>query len=83
MDKMESNAALEMFPIADISSLREELLQSGLDQWQAADLISSFLSGRGYGVSNHEARTAATKIESFGCSFKCMQEELHKIALVM
>src|ERR1035437_1177816 len=43
--------APEKFTAADLSSLREELLQSGLDSWQAAELISSFLNVRGYGVS--------------------------------
>ncbi len=73
----------EKFPIADLSGLRDDLMQSGLDYWQAADIISSFLSGRGYGVSNHAARTAASRIESVGCSFRSMQEELEKLALVM
>ena len=74
---------IEKFPIADLTGLREELMQSGLDSWQAADLISAFLSGRGYGVSNNDARTAASKIEAVGCSLKCMQEELERVALVM
>ena len=74
---------VEKFALTDLTSLREELLQSGLDSWQAAELIGAFLSGRGYGVSNHAARTAATRIESVGCSLKCMQEELEKLALVM
>ena len=73
----------EKFPVADLSGLREELMQSGLDSWQAADLISSFLSGRGYGVSSVEARSAASRIESFGCSIQCMREEFEKLALVM
>ncbi|WP_213804470.1 hypothetical protein [Granulicella sp. dw_53] len=73
----------EKFPLADLSGLREELMQSGLDSWQAADLISVFLSGRGYGVSNQDARGAASRIESVGCSIKCMQEEFEKLALVM
>jgi hypothetical protein len=73
----------EKFPIADLSGLRDELMQSGLDSWQAADLISSFLSGRGYGVSNIEARSAASRIESVGCSIQSMREEFEKIALVM
>jgi hypothetical protein len=73
----------ERFPLADLSGLREELMQSGLDSWQAADLISSFLAGRGYGVSSHEARRAASRIESVGCSIQCMQEEFEKLALVM
>ena len=74
---------VEKFALTDLTSLREELLQSGLDSWQAAELIGAFLMGRGYGVSNHAARTAATRIESVGCSLQCMQEELEKLALVM
>jgi len=75
--------AIEKFSAADLSSLREELMQSGLDHWQAAELIGSFLSVRGYGVSSTAARGAASRIESVGCSLKCMQEELEKLALVM
>jgi hypothetical protein len=76
-------SAVEKFTATDLSSLREELMQSGLDSWQAAELIGAFLSGRGYGVSSHDARGAASRIESVGCSLKCMQEELEKLALVM
>ena len=75
--------AIEKFSASDLSSLREELMQSGLDHWQAAELIGSFLTLRGYGVSSTAARGAASRIESVGCSLKCMQEELEKLALVM
>jgi hypothetical protein len=74
---------IEKFTATDLSSLREELAQSGLDSWQAAELISSFLNVRGYGVSNHAARGVAWRIESAACSLKAMQEELEKLALVM
>jgi hypothetical protein len=74
---------IEKFTATDLSSLREELTQSRLDHWQAAELISSFLSIRGYGVSNHAARGAAARIEAVRCSLKFMQEELEKLALVM
>ncbi len=67
----------------DLSTLRAELMQSGLDSWQAADLIGAFLALHGYGVSNTAARHAATRIESVGCSIRAMQEELDKLALVM
>jgi len=80
---MEYAVKYEKFPIADLSGLREELMQSGLDSWQAADLISSFLSGKGYGVSSHEARSAASRIESVGCSIQVMRDEFEKLALVM
>jgi hypothetical protein len=74
---------VERFAEADLNHLREELLQSGLDSWQAADLISSFLMARGYGVSKQDARTAAFRMESIDCSLGCLQEELEKIAQVM
>ena len=73
----------EKFPLADLAGLREELLHSGLDSWQAADLIRAYLSGRGYGVSNHAARHTATRLESSGYNMQKMQEELEKIALFM
>jgi hypothetical protein len=77
------NGTVEKFAASDLSCLRDELMQSGLDSWQAAELIGSFLAGRGYGVSSHAARSAASRIESVGCSLQSMQEELEKLALVM
>ena len=73
----------QTFTQSDLSSLKEELQQSGLDSWQAGELISAFLSGRGYGVSNSEARHAAGRIESLGCNIQCLQEELSRLALMM
>lgn len=67
----------------DLNTLRSELMQAGLDSWQAAELIASFLAARGYGVSTHDARNAATLIESQSCSLECMQKELEQVALVM
>jgi len=74
---------IEKFPEADLAGLREDLLRSGFDSWQAADLIRTYLSGRGYGVSSHAARHTATRLESSGYNVQRMQEELEKIALVM
>ncbi len=74
---------VEKFSSSDLAALRSDLLQSGLDSWQAADLLSTFLAGRGYGVSNHDARHAASRLESAGCSLDSMQQELEKLALVM
>jgi len=82
-DNLSVERPVEKFAAHDLSSLREELMQSGLDSWQAAELIGAFLNGRGYGVSNHAARSAASRIESVGCSLKSMQEELEKLAFVM
>lgn len=76
-------ATIEKFSDADLRGLREDLMKSGLDSWQAADLISSFLAARGYGVSMQDARTAAFRMEAFNCSLLCLQAELEKIAQVM
>jgi hypothetical protein len=76
-------AMVERFAEADLSGLREDLMKSGLDSWQAADLISSFLASRGYGVSMQDARAAAYRMESVTCSLPCLQKELEKIAQVM
>ena len=78
-----TSAMVERFAEADLTGLREDLMKSGLDSWQAADLISSFLASRGYGVSMQDARAAAFRMESITCSLPCLQEELEKIAQVM
>ena len=61
------SAMVERFAEADLSGLREDLMKSGLDSWQAADLISTFLASRGYGVSMQDARAAAFGRRA-GCS---------------
>jgi hypothetical protein len=81
--KKGSSVQVEQFAAADLTGLRDDLMKSGLDSWQAADLISSFLAARGYGVSTQDARTAAFRMESVTCSLPCLQEELEKIAQVM
>ena len=47
-----NSSSVEKFPNSDLSTLKDELMQSGLDSWHAAELISSFLVARGYGGSN-------------------------------
>ncbi len=81
--KKRPSIQVEQFAAADLTGLRDDLMKSGLDSWQAADLISSFLAARGYGVSTQDARTAAFRMESVTCSLPCLQEELEKIAQVM
>jgi hypothetical protein len=74
---------VEKFSIAELSALRNELMQNGLDSWQAAELFHVFLSGRGYGVSSNDAIGAATRVEEAGCSIDVLQRELESIAMVM
>jgi hypothetical protein len=80
---MSQHIKIEKFAATDLTDLRRELQQSGLDSWQAAELVSAFLSGRGYGVASDELRDATTRIDSFTCSIQRIQEELEKVALFM
>jgi|tagenome__1003787_1003787.scaffolds.fasta_scaffold20239972_1 hypothetical protein len=73
----------DKFSVTELSSLRSELMQAGLDSWQAAELYQVFLAGRGYGVSPDAAHDAAARIEGAGCSLEVMQRELEGLALVM
>jgi hypothetical protein len=74
---------VEKFSLAELSALRNELMQNGLDPWQAAELFHVFLSGRGYGVSSNAAIDAATRVEESGCSIDVLQHELESLAMVM
>jgi len=73
----------ERFTIAEMSSLRNELLQGGLDSLQAAELLQVFLMGHGYGVSPDAALNAATRVGGAGHSLQAIQQELEDLALVM
>ncbi len=77
------NIELEIFTAADLKTLRDELRGSGLDSFQAAELIGAFLTQRGYGVSNQDARLAASRMESSGGDLTAMRQELNQIALMM
>lgn len=72
----------EKFTVLEVAELRSELLQNGMDARDAAELMQSFLAGRGYGVSLEAARAAAFKVEGSGCSLEVMQQELNRIAMV-
>lgn len=80
---MTTPLSTEKFATADLNALRNDLLQTGVDSFQAAELIASFLSGRGYGVSQEDALAVATRIEAERCSTEKMQVELESIALTM
>jgi hypothetical protein len=80
---MMAHGMVEKFPVAELVNLRNELMQSGLDSWQAAQVVSSFLSGRGYGVNSERVPDAITRLEGGSCRIECMQEVLERVALVM
>lgn len=73
----------EKFSLPELTALRNELLQGGLDCLQSAELVQVFLIGRGYGVSPQAAMDAVGRVEGSGCSLEVIQKELESIALVM
>ena len=75
--------AIEKFPATELAGLREDLLQSGLDSRQVAELIRGFLTERGYGISFDDARSAASDVEVLFGSLQRMQETLEKVAVLM
>ena len=72
----------EKFSIMELAALRNELVDSGIDAWQAGEVLQMFLMGRGYGVSPEAAIDAATRVEGAGCSLDIIQRELESLALV-
>lgn len=74
---------VEKFSAAELANLRADLLNAGFDSRQAAEILTTFLMGRGYGVDSKRALEAAVNIESITCSPECMQAELERIARVM
>lgn len=73
----------DKFSTVELSALRSELLQSGVDSWDAARVLQIFLAGRGYGVSPEAAFDAASRVEGAGCALDVIQKELDTIAMVM
>jgi hypothetical protein len=74
---------IERFTHNDLMMLHTKLTGSKVDSFQAAEIVANFLSGRGYGVSHHEARQAVARIDSTRCSVERIQAELERVARVM
>lgn len=80
---MVESRRIEQFSTAELLSLRVELMQRGLDSWQAAEVLSVFLRGRGYGVNSTDARDIVGRMELSTCDVDAMQMELERVAMVM
>ena len=74
---------IEKFSMAELSRLRQELMQSGIDSRQAAELVTAFLGSHGYGVNAALVPDMLPRLEGAGCSVDCIQAELERVALVM
>lgn len=76
-------SSFEKFPTDELMTLRDELRQSSVDSFQSAELLAAFLAQHGYGVSQRDARVAASRIEQVHFALPRLQEELEKIAWTM
>ena len=73
----------QKFSIAEVSAIREQLLQRIPDPFEIAEILQGFLVDHGFGVSSNTALDAASKIGASGCSFATVQTQLEAVALVM
>lgn len=73
---------IEKFSAAELTTLRNELMHSQLDSWQAADLAANFLAGHGYGASADHLREAIVSMEISRCSIDCLQAALEGVAYI-
>jgi hypothetical protein len=80
---MARESKVEKFSMSELANLRNELLESRIDTWQAADVVSAFLVGRGYGVDTVSVRDVVTRLDTFAGSTDAMQEVLEAVAYVM
>ena len=80
---MRENKRVEKFTNYDLGALRTGLMQMDLDSFQASELLSAFLNGRGYGVDAKLVQDAVIRMDSGQCDSECMQAELERVALVM
>jgi hypothetical protein len=74
---------IEQFTPADLTMLHTQLTGTQVDSFQAAEIVANFLNGRGYGVSQQEARQAVSRIDNARCKVECIQAELERVARVM
>lgn len=69
----------EKFSVAEVAALRNELLQGGLDSFQTAEVIKTFLSRLGYGISPQSALDAVGRIEGTNCNVDVLHKELEQV----
>lgn len=86
---MAEASKVEKFSTSELASLRNELQEYRSDSWQAADVVSAFLVGRGYGVDMAAVRQVVNVMDGFNCStnaaqaINAMQAALEAVAFVM
>ncbi|HLJ30144.1 MAG TPA: hypothetical protein VKY85_25785 [Candidatus Angelobacter sp.] len=74
---------VEKFSIAEVAALRGGLLHGGLDSFQVAEIIKTFIAGHGYGISTETALSAVGRLEATRRDVGSFHRELESLALVM
>jgi hypothetical protein len=82
-ESVNETAQVEKFSPDELTTLRVELLKCRSDSRHAAELLSKFLAGRGYGVNATTVRTMVPGLGAIRCSHESMQSVLERIAFVM
>jgi hypothetical protein len=88
-EKSRDTSELEMidmmtkFSAAEVTLVRQQLLERIPDPLEIAEILQAFLTGHGYGVSTTTVLDAARKVGASGCAFAALQAELEAVALVM
>ncbi len=80
---MRSEHRVEKFDNYDLRALGTVLMQTDIDSFQASEVLSAFLNGRGYGVDARLVQDAVIRMESGQCEAADLQRELERVALVM
>jgi hypothetical protein len=86
---MGEGSKVEKFSMSELTNLRNEFQEHRSDSWQAADVVSAFLVGRGYGVNSASMRQAVSAMDAFIGSanpiqaMDAMQKALEAVAYVM
>jgi hypothetical protein len=86
---MPERSKVEKFSMSELANLRNELQVYRDDAWQAADVVSAFLAGRGYGANPATIRQAVSVMDAFNRStnspqeMDAMQAALESVAYVM
>ncbi len=76
-------ATAEKFKESEMTALRSQILEGGVDSRTSAELLQAFLMGHGYGVSPESAIAAAARVGGARCSLDVIRYELEQLALVM
>lgn len=77
------SARIEKFAPSELAALQVRLMKLRSDSWQAAELVSGFLAGRGYGVDSQAMRTTVAGLAVLRGSHDAMQSLLETVAYVM